>query len=389
MDIERSSEPIVTMKVCRVAVVGAGPVGLLLVRSLIQKGFDVTLFERHSTIRADGTGVVLAPNGLRAIDTVDRAMYLRLVAEGVVSDRFSVHTFDGRQGSMHHRDAEIKFGYPFVLLKRETIQQIFADPIDVSVILTGYECVNVREAEDIELVFANGKVWRGDLVIGSDGIRSAVRRWVAPHIYPHYVGSTSWRALVPRAPGRVPSGFSLFSDGAGRLADLFSVDGTTVHWGVLAPSAVAVRQWDADESLRRLRSQLAGVSPLVHDLVAATDPGSVITRPIYELPSFAPWRRGRLVLAGDAAHAMLPSIGQGLNMGLEDATVLADALDSERTLGEALDRYQRARVARVNAVHRYSSERWFDTMGHRPVKESRPDRTEVEAWLFGYDPTLR
>jgi 2-polyprenyl-6-methoxyphenol hydroxylase-like FAD-dependent oxidoreductase len=202
-----------------------------------------------------------------------------------------------------------------------------------------------RDGDGVDVTFSDGSGSRFDLVVGADGIRSAVRRFVAPEIAPRYAGYTSWRFVVE---GEAAADHPVELWGTGRRVGVVPIGGGQTYAYATANTPEGGRDPEpAAESFRRRFADFGGPVPEV--LAGLGDGAALIRTDISE--AFAPrWVFGRVVLLGDAAHAMTPNLGQGAAMAIEDAFVLANALASAHPPAKALAEYERVRLPRVRAI---------------------------------------
>jgi 2-polyprenyl-6-methoxyphenol hydroxylase-like FAD-dependent oxidoreductase len=186
-------------------------------------------------------------------------------------------------------------------------------------------------------------VSQADLVVGADGVHSITRRSVWPHApAPRYAGYTSWRLVT----GPVAVTESSESWGRGeRFGYARLADGR-----IYCYATANAPQGSSDGGLAELVRRFGGWHDPIPALLAAADPGAVLHHDLYELPPLNTYTSGRVVLAGDAAHAMTPNLGQGACQAIEDAVVLGDVM----TTGAGLAAYDRQRRPRTQMITRRS-----------------------------------
>jgi 2-polyprenyl-6-methoxyphenol hydroxylase-like FAD-dependent oxidoreductase len=235
-----------------------------------------------------------------------------------------------------------------------------ADAADGVDLVTGAEVVAVRPgAPGGELAAVT---WRtgieahrvaAQLVVAADGVHSAVRAQLFPAVRPRYSGSTSWRAMITDtvSDGRLVSVW-----GPGTEFGSLRVSDSEIYWyGYFRyPEAAAF-----PDEVAAARSRVAAWAPWIRDLVAATPADRLMRHDVYHLGQGPPsYVRGRVVLAGDAAHACLPTAGQGAATALEDGVcvgrVIAAPVRAGGDLAAAMSAYDRARRRRCQRIARTS-----------------------------------
>ena len=317
-------------------IVGGGIGGLACALALSRSGWQVEVLERAPEFTRVGTALVLWPNALRALDElgVGEAVRRRSTLEGQAGIRDAAGRWLSRADT-----AEIERRYgPTAVIHRADLVEVLRAALPDGVVRGG---VTVSGASPDGTVRHSGGESRADLVVGADGVRSVVRTSVWPDApAPRYAGYTAYRMITPP----LPVGESAESWGAGERFGYAPLQDGSVY----CYAAVNAPAGGAGGGLAELRRRFGGWHDPIPALLAAADPGAVIQNDLYELPPLKSYTAGKVVLVGDAAHAMTPNLGQGACQALEDAVVLAALLAG----GEGLDAYDRRRRARTQMISR-------------------------------------
>jgi 2-polyprenyl-6-methoxyphenol hydroxylase-like FAD-dependent oxidoreductase len=339
-------------------VVGGGIGGLSTARALQQTGWTVALYEQAPQFRPVGAGIGIAPNAVKALRWLGLDAPLR--TGGVRQDGMQIRLVSGRQIA-HLPGAEIerRFGDPFVALHRAELHRILVDSLRGVTLHTGHRATHIVSGDDdasVTFETSTGQhIAKADLVVAADGVHSELRAAVFPdYAGPRYAGYTVWRGTVPADRATTIEVPPVLSETWGRAARYgIAVIGTTgqVYWFACEsrPEGATLRH-DLAEVARRF----AQWHPPISQLMAATPPETLLRHDVYyldtPLPSFV---RGRVAFLGDAAHAVTPDIGQGACLAIEDAVVLAAALNHDDITG-ALFEYDRARRPRTQSLAKTS-----------------------------------
>lgn len=329
----------------RAIVAGAGIGGLASAAALRRRGWDVEILERADAVGEAGSGLTLWPNGLRALDAVGMGAAVR---ERAITDtdagirdpvgRWLMRTDTGELARRYGEAVMISRSDLFAILHRAVPDVELRPRVTVSGIETAGDRVRVVHSAGVS---------EGDLVVGADGIHSAVRRWVCPDAGgPRYAGYTAWRMITSRPVPPLREGGETWGRGE-RVGIVALADGRVYLFG--AADAPAGQRGPGGE-LAELRRRFGGWHDPIPALLDAVDEKDVLRHDIYELPPLPTYVRGRVALLGDAAHAMTPNMGQGANQGLEDAVTLAALLDRRGGIEDALDEYDRVRRPRTQSI---------------------------------------
>ncbi len=214
---------------------------------------------------------------------------------------------------------------------------------------TGAAVTAVAGAGPPVLVTHTGGETEADLLVGADGIRSAVRRSVWPDApAPRYAGYTAWRVVA----GADPGGAGGETWGRGERVGFSPLLGGGTY--LYAAAGVPAGGHSPDGELAEMRRRFGKWHDPIPALLAATEPEAVLRHDIYDLPPLRSFATDRVALVGDAAHAMTPDLGQGANQALEDAVTLAAVLDAHPTVAAGLAAYESERRPRAQMIARRS-----------------------------------
>ena len=339
-----------------IAVAGAGIGGLALALALHRQGFAPVVFERKSAdqIRTEGVFLTLAPNGvnaLRALGVADA-----VVAAGLNTRGLAMFNERGKQlALMDYGSHAARFGAPSVTVRRGALGAILLDAAMAAGIdlRFGDGIANIGNATD-GVTVESGRSERFDALVAADGLRSMVRRRIFPELpQPRYSGLIGTGGVTAVAGIGSTEGLMNMTFGRRAFFGYLAAPGQPVMWfnTYPAPETAAGPVSDPHAYARFIES-LHRDDPLDNARIMAGVDSIERHYPIYDMPELAHWSKGRVLLMGDAAHAVAPHSGQGASMAIEDALVLAAALDSEPGIEASFARFFRLRQERTQAVIR-------------------------------------
>jgi salicylate hydroxylase len=369
----------------RVIVVGGGLGGTAAAVALTRAGIDVRVYEQARQLTEVGAGVSLSPNGLRVLDRLGFSDGIGRLGARYMSAQLTLP--DGRP--VPYEPDQFTQPGQNVGIHRADLLALLAGQLPPGSVRTGHRCTDFsQDASSATVSFADGTTATADTVIGADGIHSVLQGFVSEPADPVFSGVVAYRGLVPR-PDQFPVGLLRMWVGEGQHFLVYPVRGDQLlnYVGFVGSDEPARESWSASGDPVALAAHFAGWDPVIGDIIAAVSGpgGSGFRWGMYDRVPLARWSSGRLTLLGDAAHPMLPHLGQGVNQALEDAITLATLLGACVRSGEVprvlrvYEDLRRDRTAQVQLSSRRSGAVW-DSSGRQLV-----DRR----WIYEHDAWAR
>jgi salicylate hydroxylase len=385
----------------RVAVIGGGIGGLTAARALRRRGLDVHVYESSPELKEIGAGVALGANAMKALRSLELEAPVRAI--GYQTPYQQLLTWKGRIISKTDgATSAARFGARGCTIHRADLLDVLAQSVPADVVTLSARCESVTSGDSgASARFTDGSEIEADIVVGADGIHSAVRASLFGPDAPRFTGKICYRGVIPVAD--LPAkrlepyeGLWLGPHGAlvvygVRRGELINVvahydDATYKHESWIA-------ECDREEILGRYRKWHASL----RELFAASD--LWYKWALYDRDPIPAWTKGRVTILGDAAHPMLPYLGQGAGQAIEDGCVLAAAIDKlADDPAAALELYERSRRPRASRVVLTSRARGADNHLVSPVAALKRDvRIAVrkrlskdltgrgESWIAEYD----
>jgi 2-polyprenyl-6-methoxyphenol hydroxylase-like FAD-dependent oxidoreductase len=340
----------------RVIIVGGGIGGLTLAHGLARSGADVRVVEAARREDRLGTGITLLENALRALDRVG-------LTDPILASGFGwsvVSTRDAAGNVLHEQTLPktYKPGAPAAAgIMRTRLGELLEEHAIASGAAIDFETTIERFTQrdgGVEVALSSGERDHCDVLVAADGAYSKTRTLLfGERCRPIYSGQGVWRYTVPRPAGI--AGFTLFRSREGRIVGALPLSATECYLFYLEHTPEHVRFPD-DRLGELLKERLAPFSaPEIREAVDGMEPSRHISfRPIDHILMPEPWHKGRVVLLGDAAHALTPQLTSGGGMAIEDAVVLSEELTSRVDVDEALRAYSARRMERVRPVYEHS-----------------------------------
>ncbi len=374
-----------------IVIVGGGIGGLFAANAMITYGLRVSVYEQAPALGEVGAGVYITPNSVR---------HLQRVGLGPAVDRWGAAV--GANSHYFHHDGSpiapvqvraLSGWHATYGMHRADLVEMLAKTLPNGTVHTGHRCTSFEQRGEIARVsFANGAVAEANVVVGADGIHSVLRPYVFPPSQPVFSGSVAYRGIVRAELVRDwPAEAWLMWLGKAKHFLAYPLRaGALINYVGFVPADAAMKEsWSAPGDPDALRREFADWDPRIGALLRHVH--KTFRSALYDRDPLPTWSRGRLTLLGDAAHAMLPHLGQGANQSIEDGMALATILLSvtRATAPGALlayERLRRERAAKVQTDARNNGLRYDSSYADLGVRDAEiTAHAEFRKGLYEYD----
>lgn len=352
------------MSALKINVIGAGLGGLTAALALLKKGFDVEIYEQADTLREAGAGLQIGANGTRVLFELGLGPDIERIGTTPTGKEVRLWNTGKAWRFIDLGDTSVaKYGAPFYAVYRADLHNVLIEAVRrerPDAIHLGAKCSGVeQDGSSVTARFADGRMAQSDILVGADGIHSAIRQALFGADKVTFSGFMAWRALVPTQglPESISRAAGAFWIGPHSHIVHYPVRGSQLvnFIGIVERDDWTVESWTETGTVEELAEDFAGwhadVQALIRNIQTPYKWALIFREPISQ------WSVGGVTLLGDAAHATLPFLAQGANMAIEDGLMIARAL---QTYGDdharALRSYQDARIARTTRVIRLSAE---------------------------------
>ena len=384
----------------KIAIAGAGLGGLTAAACLLLDGHDVDIYEQASQLGEIGAGIQVSANSMHVIRYL--GLGDALAQQAVRPEAYTFCMADNGEvvQSFELSEAhERAHGAPYYHVHRADMHKLLADRVEalkpgcikLDHKISGYE----ESSGAVVAVFDNGARISCDLLIGADGLKSAVRQQMKGADNPVYTGDLAWRVLVPAAPLRAhfpEVRQTLWMSGGGHAVSYFIRDAELLNFvGIVEKEKASEESWTLRRPWEEFKADFAGWNPAVQALIDTVPRDECYVWALHIREPLQGWSTGRVTLLGDAVHATLPYLAQGAAMAMEDGAVLTRALQREADLPAALNLYERNRYERTARVVRESSAngKLYHNQSREAIFAAFKNRNmgaERSSWLFNYNP---
>ncbi len=347
------------MKDLKVIIIGAGMGGLTTALALQRVGINATVYETAPELGEIGAGLTISSNATHALEYCGLGPFL------------AEHGFTPDQGGLIHyrtgkslvqpqiaRDYKTKFGAQYYLIHRADLHGAMVDQLHAhspNAIVLDHTFVDLDQTDDAVTVrFSNGKSTTADVVIGADGLRSAVRECLFETPEPTFTGQVAFRGLaaakdVEPFMSVAPAAVAM---GPGHTLTRYYIRNSTMVNVVCLAKTDAWQEegWTTPATTAEVLREYEGWYGDTIGIIKAIPENTLYKWALFDRDPLPVWSQGRVTLLGDAAHPMLPFQGMGAAMALEDGAVLARCFEASASVDEAFQRYEKARVDHANGV---------------------------------------
>ena len=329
-------------------VAGAGIGGLAAALALRQSGWQVTVLERAGAARELGFALLMAPNAMRALRALGVAD--AVAARGTISAAGELRRPDGRvlrrMDTTRLREA---LGEDTVCVLRPALHGALLEALGPEALRLDAQVTSYAVTDgEVVVTTSAGAQHRGQILVGADGLRSAVRGQLLGDAPLRYAGFVGWRGVAQGVDHLLGGLSGVQYLGRGVEAGMALAAPGSVYWFLALPCPAGAL--DPSDPRAGLDGALTSFHDAFRAVVAATGPDALRRDEIYDRDPATKWGEGPITLLGDAAHPMPPNAGQGAAQALEDAVVLGRCLAHATAPSRRLRRDERARMPRSAAI---------------------------------------
>ncbi|MEZ9345698.1 FAD-dependent monooxygenase [Vibrio splendidus] len=353
----------------KVAIIGAGLNGLALALSLRKFGIKARIYEKAAQPRADGTGIIMWPEGMQVLAALVGVDKVKAACNQV--DTISTLTATGLPiNTLNMSDSPSKANAPIGLFHRSRLYQLLLNELGDDCIVTNQTCTVVQNDDEPQILI-NGEPIDADIIVGADGVFSQVRKFVAPDVSLRQPNVYCCRGEIDLKASEISDDECYVFAGDKSRIVTYTYDRETQgkYWF----AACAVQEGET-LSKQTVLEQFSHYPSYLLDMIRDTPESKILPSPLTDVAPFDTWYRGNAVLLGDSCCAVLPTMGIGFSLGIENAYVLAQNIASNfEGTEQAFKRYQQRAQQRShelqNITHRLSELTYKDEFNPVEVAE--------------------
>ena len=328
----------------RIIIIGGGIGGAATALALDRVGIEPLVYERPQTLREAGAGIALWANATHILKQL--GLLEAAIGVGYLTTNYQFNSQRGKELVNVQLD---QFELPVVGIHRAELHQLLWRNVERDCFILGETFERFEQNYQVTAHFTSGLSIEGDALIGADGLRSRVRAALLGDTSPTYRNFKTWRGLTEYVPSAYRPGYIHEFLGDGKGFGFMMLGKGKLYWYAAAKSLEA--QPDAAIGRKKeLETMYQGWFPAIPELIAATNEADILTTDLYDRPAIQPWSQQNVTMLGDAAHPMLPTLGQGACTALEDAYVIAQCLKDDSDPSAAFQRYEALRFPRTKAI---------------------------------------
>ncbi len=330
-----------------ITIIGAGIGGLTTAIALKQRGFEVEIFEAAPVFKKAGSGINLAINAMQIYKRL--GIYDELLATGSHTNTMTVSDHQLKPISTIDLIAsEKQHGVKTIAIHRSDLHEILLNHLQgISIHLHKNLDTLTQSGDQVNLSFKDGTTHQSNIVIGADGIHSAVRTSIFKDTKKRIAKQICWRGVVKTSIPKKHQQELNELWGKGQRFGFVHINKDEVYWFALANYKQNYRTEYAHVNIAEL---FANFNPLVTQIICATNKNDILTNEMMDLKPIPKWHHQNVCLLGDAAHATTPNMGQGACQAIESAYVLAKCISEEKTTEAAFIQFQKTRKTTATKI---------------------------------------
>src|SRR5690554_5935028 len=387
----------------KILISGGGIGGLSAAIALLQRGFDVEIFEQAGEMREFGGGIQISPNGNRALDHL--GVFEKLASMSCNADGKEIRLWStGKTWKLFDLGgaAVRKYGFPYLTVFRPDLLRVLAEEVrrlKPDAIHLNSRGIEVSQDDDgVTLSLEDGRTFSVDVLVGADGVHSKIRAQLFGPDEILFSGMVAWRTLVPmnELPERFSRSVAVNWVGPGGHVVHYPVQGGKImnFVGTTEGNVWTGAPWSTEATKEECSKAFESWNSEIHAIIDKAP--SVTKWALCGRAFLDTWSNGKATLLGDACHPTLPFLGQGANHSIEDGVVLARCLEKYPNTNEALERYDQVRrphsYRMVRGAQNNTSRFHNQALSDEKLADDFIDRewksdaiSERYDWLFTYD----
>lgn len=332
----------------QVAIIGGGIGGLTTAAALHKIGIQAHVYEQTSTFKPLGAGIGIGSNAMLALQKIGVATDILKSGMPLHEQRFLNETFDV-MNTIDFSLLKEKFGEETIAIQRAELHEALFQKVDANFIHFNYRVTDFKmHHSGVTVTFNETEEKKFDYVIAADGIHSIFRKTLVRASEPRYANYTCWRGTTKNNgevldhvsseawSSRGRFGFAPLANGDVYWFACVNAQESDEYYASMHPENVAYLFRHYPKTVTRLIKEVEVDSFLHHDL--------------YDVAPLSTFHYERILLLGDAAHATTPNMGQGAGQAIEDAYELMCALETEKSVIAAFQRFDLQRVEKTKQV---------------------------------------
>jgi len=327
----------------RIAIIGAGIGGLTAALAFKQKGFNVIVYESAAEIKPVGAGIGIANNAMQIFEKL--GIHKKIENAGVKVSAMSITDYKLRSLSVIDlKEFEVKYGVCNVSIHRAVLQNILAEEIGFENIKLSKRLLKIEQDEKVQLSFEDGSIETADVVIAADGIKSVVRNQLFNPSQIRDTNQICWRGVSKVLLPKEYNNKAVETWGKGKRFGFVQINEQDTYWYAVVNESL-INQYE--DSLQDLFKYF---HIDVLNIITNTSDDTVIKNRIIDLKPIHKWFNKKVCLLGDAAHATTPNLGQGACQAIEDAYLLAELYQEDKTIENVFKEFQKLRIKKAHSI---------------------------------------